>query len=244
MSKGVTIIGAVSLALLVIILGVQLLLVVPGLRAPGLDEQQRGIMVTGEGKASADPDVAMVTVGVETRAQTAREAAGENNERMADLMQALRSMSIAEEDIQTVDYSMRPEIDWDDEEHRVIGYVVSNSVMVKIRQIEHVGDVLDAATEAGANSIFGIQFTIDDPTVLREQARADAMADAQSKARALADLAGVGLGKARLISESFIEQPPIYMERAYAPAVDAGGVPVSPGQLDVNVSVQVTFDMR
>jgi uncharacterized protein YggE len=239
------IIGVVSLVLLVVVLMVQLLLVVPGLRTPSSVEEQRGIMVMGEGKASGEPDLAMVTIGVETRAGTAGEAADKNRERMADVMHALQSMGIAEEDIQTVDYSIQPEIDWDDEEHRVIGYVVTNSVLVKIRQMDQVGDVLDGVTEAGANNIYGIQFTFDDPTNLREQARAGAMADAQSKAQALADLAGLGLGKPRIISESFVEQPPFYMERVYAPAMDAGGgVPVSPGQLEVTVQVQVTFDIR
>jgi uncharacterized protein YggE len=244
MSKVVAIIGAVSLVLLAVILAVQLLVVVPGLRTSSPVEEQGGIIVMGDGKASAEPDVAMVTVGVETRARTARQAADENSERMADAMAALQRMGIAEEDIQTVDYSIQAEIDWDAEEHRVIGYLVSNAVLVKIRQVEQVGDVLDAVTEAGANDIYGIQFAFDDPTKLREQARAEAMADAKSKAQALADLAGVGLGKPRIISESFIEQPPFYMERAYAPAMEAGGVPVSPGQLEVNVNVQVTFDIR
>jgi uncharacterized protein YggE len=245
MSKTVTIIGAVSLALLVVVLVVQLLLVVPSLGALGPGAEQTGIMVMGEGKASGEPDVAMITIGVETRADTAREAADENNEQMADVMAALQGMGIAEEDIRTVDYSIQPEIDWDAEERRVIGYLVINSVLVKIRQVDQVGDVLDAVTGAGANNIYGIQFAFDDPTSLREQARAAAMADAQSKAQALADLAGVGLGKPRIISESFIEQPPYYMERVYAPAMEAGGgVPVSTGQLEVTVNVQVTFDIR
>lgn len=245
MSKTANIVGAVVLALLAMVLVMQLLLVVPGLRTFSTGQEERGIMVMGEGKAWAEPDVAMITIGVETRARTAREAAGENKGRMTDVMEALQGMGIAEEDVQTVDYRIQPEIDWDDGEPRVIGYLASNSVLIKIRQIDQVGDVLDVVTEAGANNIYGIQFTFDDPASLREQARAEAMADAQRKAEALANLAGVGLGKPRIISESFIEPPPFFMETAYAPAMEAGGgVPVSPGQLEVTVQVQVTFDFR
>lgn len=244
MSKSLTVIGTVSLGLLVVVLLVQLLFVVPGLRTASPGEEESGIMVTGQGKVSAEPDVAKVTVGVETRSLTAREAADANKEQMANVMAALQGMGIREEDIQTVDYSIQPEIDWDDEEPRVIGYVVSNSVLVEIREMDEVGDVLDAVTEAGANNIYGIQFTFDDPTNLREQARAQAVADAQSKGQALANLAGVGLGKPRIISESFMEEPSFYVERALAPAAGGAGVPVSAGQLEVTVQVQVTFDMR
>lgn len=245
MSKTAIIVGAVGLVLLAVVLLVQLALVVLSVQPGEVGQEQRGIMVMGEGKALAEPDLAMITIGVETRASTAQLAADENNERMADVMEALQSVGIAEEDIRTVDYSIRAEIDWQGDERRVIGYVVSNSVRVKIREVDHVGEVLDAVTAAGANDIYGIQFTFDEPTELEEQARAEAMADAQGKAQALATLGGVSLGKPRIISESFVELPPLYVERAYAPAMEGGGgALVSPGQLEVTVQVQVTFDIR
>lgn len=246
MSKTATVVGAVGLALLAVILAVQLLLVVPGVGTAPAGQEQTGIIVIGEGKSSAEPDVAMVTVGVETRHRTAEGAAEENKSRMMDVMQALQDMQIPGEDIRTVDFRIQPEIDWDDEEPRVIGYVVANSVLVKIRQVGRVGDVLDAVTDAGANTIHGVQFSIDDPSDIREQARAEAMADAKSRAAQLAELAGVGLGKPRVISESFVEEPPVYLERVYALGAEGGGgpVPISPGQLEVRVQLEVTFDIR
>ena len=155
-------------------------------------------------------------------------------------------MGIAEEDIQTVDYSIRAEIDWEDEERRVIGYVVNNSVQVKMSDMAKVGSVIDAVTEAGANNIYGIQFTFDDPSALRGQARAEAVAEAQNKAEALAQLSGVALGRPRYISESSTEQPPYYLEAMYAVPERAvgGGAEVMPGQLEVTVQVQMTFDIR
>jgi uncharacterized protein YggE len=199
-----------------------------------------------QGEATGQPDLAMITIGVETRDSEARQAAEKNNDQMADVMDALLEMGIAEEDIQTVDYGIRAEIDWEDEEHRVIGYVVNNSVLVKLRDMEKVGSVIDAVTEAGANNIYGIQFTFDDPSALREQARAEAVAEARKKAEALAQLAGVTLGKPRYINESFMEQPPYYLEALYA-APDrgvGGGASVMPGQLEISVQVQVTYDIR
>jgi uncharacterized protein YggE len=244
MSRTGTILGAVGLVMLVVVLVLQLLMV-QGVVAPATGEEPGGINVVAQGKASAEPDLAMITIGVETRETTAGLAAEENNERMADVMDALRAMGVAEEDIQTVDYSIRAEIDWDDDESRVIGYVVDNSVLVKMRDMDEVGDVLDAVTEAGANNIYGIQFTFDDPSALQEEARAEAMAEARKKAEALAQLAGVRLGSPRQINESFTDSSPLYLESMYAPVERAvgGGASVSPGQLEITVQVQVTYDI-
>jgi uncharacterized protein YggE len=245
MSRAGTIIGAVGLALLAVVLVLQLLVVLPGAMAPGTAEEPRGITVMAQGKVSAEPDLAMITIGVETRESTAGLAAAQNDDRMADVMDALEQMGVPEKDIQTVDYSIRAEIDWNDDEQRVIGYVVTNSVLVKMRDMDRVGDVLDAVTQAGANNVYGIRFSFDDPSTLREQARAEAMAEARKKAEALAELAGVRLGSPRNISESFTETPPYYLEPMYAVSERAvgGGTPVEPGQLEVAVQVQVTFDI-
>lgn len=246
MSKAGIVVGAVSLVLLAVVLVLQLV-VVAGPATPGSVTEPTGITVMAQGKATGKPDLAMITVGVETRNAEARAAAEENDDRMADVMAAILELGVAEEDIQTVDYSVRAEIDWDDDERRVIGYVVSNSVMLKLREVDKAGDVLDAVTAAGANNIYGIQFTFDDPAVLREEARAEAMAQARDKAEALAQLAGVGLGKPRYINESFMESPPYYLEPIYAAAergIGGGAAPVQPGQLEVAVQVQITFDIR
>jgi uncharacterized protein YggE len=245
MSKVVMVMGAVALALLVVLLAVQLLVVWPVSARAGSAAQPTGISVMAQGEASGEPDLAMITIGVQTRDAEARTAAAKNSEQMVEVMAALESMGLPEEDIQTVDYSIQPEIDWNDGEQRLLGYVVTNSVLVKMREMDKVGDLLDAVTEAGANSIYGIQFAFDDPTALKEEARADAMSQAQAKAQALAQLAGARLGQARYISESFMEAPPYYLEPIYA----VGGMgadqaaSVMPGQLKVTVQVQVTYEI-
>jgi uncharacterized protein YggE len=246
MSKAVSVIGIVCVVLVAVVLVVQLVWLLPSAARPGTAQESTGISVTAEGKASGKPDLAMITIGVETRDPEAQKAAEQNSAQMAAVMSALREKGVAEEDIRTVDYSIQAEIDYQDNKQRIIGYVVDNSVVVKLRKVDEVGDVLDAATGAGANNIYGIQFTFEDPSALRQEARAEAMAEAQAKAQALAQLAGVGLGKPRQISESIVEPGPLYLDRAYAvPAAEGGGVTsVSAGQLEVTVQVQVTFEIR
>ena len=246
MSRTGIIIGAVGLVLLVLVLVFQLWALVGGGAASGTLQEPTGITVMAQGKASAEPDLAMITIGVQTRDAEARTAAEQNDGRMNEVMGALLQLGIAEEDIRTVDYSVSPEIDWDDDEPRVIGYVVNNSVLVKLREMDRVGDVLDAATAAGANNVYGIQFTFDDPSALREEARAEAMAEAQKKAEALAELAGVRLGRPRYINESFMESPPYFMEQIYAVPAErgiGGGAPIQPGQLEIAIQVQVSYNI-
>ena len=155
MSRIGTIIGAVGLVLLVLVLVLQLVALLPGSAASGTLQEPSGITVMAQGEASGEPDLAMITIGVQTRDAEARTAAEKNDSRMNEVIGALLELGVAGEDIQTVDYSVRAEIDWDDDEQRVIGYLVSNSVLVKLREVDGVGDVLDAVTAAGANNIGG-----------------------------------------------------------------------------------------
>ncbi len=227
------------------VLAVELLLVLPAARedAPtGEAALQNAIHVSGEGRVSAEPDMAQINVGVETRSVTAQRAVTQNAADMNRVMGALAELGIDEEDIQTTDFSIRPEVDFrEDRGSRVVGYVVTNSVRVKIRDVEQAGDVLDAVTAAGANQIFGITFTVEDPRPIQEQARTLAVEAARDKAEALADAAGVRLGE--LLSMSEIEfGGPVFVERAAAPMeAIGGGIAVQPGQLEFAIQVQLTY---
>ncbi|MFQ6001558.1 MAG: SIMPL domain-containing protein, partial [Anaerolineae bacterium] len=201
------ILGAATVLLVAAVLTVELAMVVPAVKAggpPGVvaTEEQNAISVSGEGRVSAEPDMAEIIIGVESRAPTAKEAASQNSEDMNEVVAVLGEMGIAEEDIQTVDYSIRAEIDYrGDEGPTVVGYVVTNAVRVKVRDLDLVGDLLDEVTEAGANNIYGITFTIEDPRPFQERAREMAVADARSKARQLAEAADVRLGDLLSLSE-------------------------------------------
>jgi len=248
MSRVVSIVlGVITVLLVAAILAVELGMVVPAVKAggpSGAEETKNAISVTGVGKVSAEPDMAEITIGVESRAPTAKEAASQNSGDMSEVMAVLKEMGIAKEDIQTVDYSIRTEMDYrEGEEPKVIGYVVTNAVRVKVRDLDLVGDLLDGVTEAGANTIYGINFTIEDPRAFQEQAREMAVADARNKAQQLAEAADVRLGVLLSLSEYAIEGP-VYVERAMAEGIGGGGAPpISAGQLEITIQVQMSYEI-
>lgn len=204
-----------------------------------------GITVVGQGEAFGQPDQAEVQVGVEVFADTVAEATAENETTIQRIMDALEDEGIAAEDIQTTNYSLWAEQRYGDNgPEGIAGYRVTNQVNVTIRDIDQVSDVLAAVTEAGANSIYGVYFTVADPAALEAEARAQAMADARERAESLAELGGVELGAIQVISE-VIGQPvqPFYGgDRAVA--MEAAGPSISPGQLSYHVQVQVTFGLQ
>ncbi len=209
----------------------------------------RTITVVGVGKAYGTPDVAYVTVGVETRDASVQVAVDDNAEIMNDILDALKALGIADADLQTSNYSVYTERevsprapDTEGTEGALV-YHVQNQVSVKVRDLDILGDVLDEAVSAGANSIYGISFGVDDPSELQAEARADAVADAKARAESLAELNGVAVGDVWQISEVITGSPMLYERVAYA--VPAGfGTPVEPGQLEVQMQIQVTYAIR
>ncbi|MCA9874677.1 MAG: SIMPL domain-containing protein [Anaerolineales bacterium] len=205
-----------------------------------------GITVVGQGEAYDTPDQAQVQVGVEIFAPTVAEATSQNEATIQQIMDALNAMDIASEDVQTTNYSLWAEQIYGDKgPEGIAGYRVTNQVNVTIRDIDQVSDVLSAVIDAGANTIYGIQFSVADPAELEAEARAAAMADARARAESLAELAGVDLGSITMISE-VINQPvmPMGYGGGMAVAEVAAGPSVSPGQLNYNVQVQVTFAIQ
>jgi len=242
------ILAAITVLLVAAVLTVELAMVVPAVKAggpSGAEEAERAISVTGEGRVYAKPDIAQIIIGVESRAKTAKEAARQNSDDMDEMMAVLEEMGIAKEDIQTVDYSIRAEMYYpEDEPPRVVGYVVNNAVQVKVRDLDLVGELLDQVTEAGANNIYGITFTIEDPRPFQEQAREMAVADGHSKAEQLAEAADIRLGALISLSEYMVGGP-VYVERAaVAEGIGGGGAPpISPGQLEIVVQVGMSYEI-
>ena len=219
----------------------------PAASATAVESAGGGITVVGQGKAYGQPDQAQVQAGVEIFAETVSEATGQNEAVIAQIIAALSQMGINAEDIQTTNYSLWAEQIYGERgPEGIAGYRVTNMVNVTIRDIDTVGDVLAAVTEAGANSIYGINFTVADPAALEDEARAAAMADARERAASLAELGGVALGDVQLISE-VIGQPaprPFGGGGDFAVMESAAVPSVSPGELSYQVQVQVTFDIQ
>ena len=221
------------------------------LESVNLNNQQEGIWVTGKGKVAAVPDVALLRLGIEAQETTVAQAQSEATEAMGKVMAALIGNGVAEKDIQTQYFSIRQVTRWNDtrEEEVVIGYRVRNTVNTKIRDIETVGVIIDAVALAGGDltRIDSINFSIDDPSVYYEEARDKAMADAQAKARHLAELAGVKLGKPTYIAEGIQVPPTIYPRAEFdiipapAPAPVIEMPPISPGETEIILTVQVAY---
>lgn len=209
-------------------------------------QQQTGIWVTGQGEVMAVPDIAELRLGVEVQADTVAEAQTQASDAMGKVQQALEDNGVAEKDIQTQRYSIYPVTRWisDKDEQEIIGYRVTNIVAAKIRDVDEAGAIIDAVTEAGgdATRIQDISFDVDDKTPYYEQARAEAVEDANNKATQLAELADVRLGKATYISEGAVYLP--VRADSYNVYPEAGGTtPISPGELEITVQVQVIYQI-
>ena len=210
-----------------------------------INNQQEGIWVSGRGVVTVTPDIAILRLGVEAQAATVAIAQSQATEAMDEVMAALTDNGVAEKDIQTQYFSIRQITKWDrdKEEEIVIGYRVTNKVNAKIREIDKVGAVIDAVAEAGGDlvRIDSIDFSVDDPSAYYEEARGKAMADA--KAEQLADLAGVRLGKPTYISEgiSYPIYPRVMMEMAVPAPALVVETPISPGEMDISLTVQVAY---
>jgi uncharacterized protein len=205
-----------------------------------------GITVVGQGEAFGAPDKATIQVGVETFAPAVSEATSQNEATIARIMTALTNLNIPAEDIQTTNYSLWAEQIYGERgPEGIAGYRVNNQVNVTMRDINQVSAVLAGVMDAGANTIYGIQFSVADPAGLEEEARAAAMADANARATSLAELAGVQLGNVKIVSE-VIGQPimPYGLGGGMAMAEMAAAPSISPGQLSYNVQVQVTYAIR
>ncbi|MEZ4517184.1 MAG: SIMPL domain-containing protein [Chloroflexota bacterium] len=180
---------------------------------PGVTETTalpRQVTVVGYGEVFGEPDQAQVQIGVETFSPTVNEATTDNETTLSTVMEALSGAGIPKKDIQTSNYSVWAEQIYGDRgPEGIAGYHVSNMVTVTIRDIGLVDDVLGAVTQAGANSIYGVNFTVADSAALEAEARAEAVADAQQRAESLAELAGVELGEPILISEVVNQSSPM-----------------------------------
>jgi len=213
-----------------------------------LNQQNTGIWVTGEGKVSVVPDVAVLNLGVEAQAETVTEAQQQAAEAMEAVMAVLDEQDIAKKDIKTQYFSIYPVRRWDNGKETLIGYRVTNMVTVKIREMDNTGVIIDAVAEAGGDytRINSISFTVDDPTDYYEEAREMAMEDAKDKAEQLAKLAKVDLGKPTYINETgaYIPVPrEYYVESAPVPA-PVPTTPISPGETEIRLTVQVVYSIE
>lgn len=219
---------------------VALMLAVPTLASAG----DGRITVTGEGRVATAPDMATVSLGVTTEADTAAAALSANNEQLAAVLARLVAAGIAERDVQTTGLSLGPR--WDhrpgENQPRVTGYIASNQVTVRVRALDRLGALLDAAVADGANTLNGLSFGVAEPQPLLDDARTRAVADARRKAMLYAAAAGVELGALVSLSEAVEMGGPQPMFRQMADAM-AEAVPVAGGEVGLNAVVTLIYEI-
>lgn len=205
------------------------------------------LTVSGEGKASAAPDMATLMSGVVSEGKTAREALDANSGAVATMIEAIKATGIEARDISTAGFSVRPQYTSpkkDGDEPRITGYQVNNSVTVRLRDLGKLGDLLDQLVTKGANQIGGIAFDIADPAKLEDAARVAAVTDARHQAETMAEAAGVRLVRIVSMAGEGGARPMPRMLMAAPVAMKADSVPVEAGETEIRAGVTVVYEVE
>ncbi len=213
--------------------------------------QQAGLWVSGQGKVKVTPDIATLTLGVSSQSPTVADAQFQAATAMDKVMSALTGSGVASKDIQTRNFSVQQLTRYDNARQQsvITGYQVSNMVTAKIRAIDKIGLTIDAVAAAGGDStrINGVNFSVDQPENFFVQARELAMNDAKAKADQLARLGSLNLGKPTYVSENSSSPPmpfPVSVARSEMAGAAAPTTPISPGEMDITINVQVTYAIQ
>jgi len=203
------------------------------------------VSVNGIGTVTTNPDTASIQLGVTVTNATLAEAQGQASTQMQAIIDALVAAGIEEKDIQTSSYyvSVVQNYDSNGNPSEVTNFQVQNLVNVVVRNIDNVGPVLDGAVAAGANTVYGVNFYVDDSTAASSEARALAVQDAQQKAQELATAAGKTLGPIVSITEAY-SYGPVYGKGGGAMAAEsAAPAPIQVGTTTVQIEVTVVYEL-
>lgn len=203
----------------------------------------RTVSVSGNAQVTLKPDIAFLNFGTQNRGADVAAARDANNKLMEKVFAALKAKGVdMDKDVKTINFSVSPI--YDETGKKVTEYQIDNSIQVKVRNLDKLGEIMEAATAAGANTAGGLYFDVEDREGAYNQALTEAIKNARMRAETLAKSAGTSLGAVVSATENgsyYPYYPPIYYGRDYA--MD-GGVPVSSGSLQVSAAVSVTFELR
>ncbi|MFO0780680.1 MAG: SIMPL domain-containing protein [Candidatus Gracilibacteria bacterium] len=211
----------------------------------------RTITVAGEGKISAKPDIANISLSVVSKGATVKQVTADNNTKMNQVLGAVKGLGVDAKDITTSQYSLYPEYDYSylskSGVNKIIGYNLTQEITVKVRDLQKVDDILDSATKAGANQVGALAFDLDDAGSVKKEARAKAFDKAKEKAQEMASMAGVRLGRVVTFSEEAPAYPYPQYNFAMEAKMDAGvtaAPSIEPGQKELTMSVSVTYEIE
>lgn len=205
------------------------------------------LSISATGEVSSAPDMATITAGVQTEAETASAAMSQNAARMQGVYNALREAGVAERDMQTSSLSLQPRYDYSNRDGRppeVTGYTASNQLTVTVRDLDNLGRTMDAIVEQGGNTISGLRFGLDDASEARDEARRRAVETAVERAELYAEATGYRVARIVTISETSHDTPqPMPMMTMRAESADAS-TEVSQGEVGYQATVSIVFELR
>ena len=242
---------APTLAALSLTVGSPLPALAQQIEGPTISAQGTVLSVTGEGRSSREPDIAMFSAGVVTTGKTAGAALEANSAAMNRVISALKRSGIADRDIQTSNLNVSPVYadrnrsanTLEEEAPPIIGYRTTNQVMVRQRKIAQFGKVIDTLVSAGANQVNGPNFQLENQDEALDEARREAMQKARERANLYASAAGLRVKRILSITESGGYSPRPQMMYARVASDQAESTPVAAGEVEMQASVQVMFEL-
>lgn len=240
-----------NLISILVILAVTAIVIVALITANNVQDNDR-FSVKGSGVVYAKADIANITIGLNTGVKlTAVEATKESTTKMDSIIKELKGLNIDEKDIKTTNYRLNPSYNWTQKDGQVLkGYEVTQNVVVKIRDLDKIGDVIAKTTEQGANQIGSIAFTIDDEYELKNKARELAIEKAKEKAETMAKQTGMKLGDVKSVyeNEASVNAPYAYANAKMEAVSYGGGALESPtietGQNEIRVEVTLVYEVK
>ena len=201
--------------------------------------------VTGEGKVNITPDIAVVSAGIIADGATVKAAQDQINNVVKKVSDTVKALGVNSEDIQTTNYNINPKYDYTSGSQRVTGYTANTTLTIKVKDLDKINSVINAATANGANQINGLSFDVEDKQKAENEAREKAVADAKKKAESAAKVAGFTLGSLINYHESF-DEPTIFLQRggSLSKDVSVSETRVEPGSTEITVSVTLSYEVR
>ncbi|MCJ8015133.1 SIMPL domain-containing protein [Paenibacillus sp. KQZ6P-2] len=213
------------------------------------DVQRNVVNVVGKGEVSVKPDIAYLSIGVDTQASTAQSAQKANAEKIQKITDALKNTwKIADKDIQSVSFYVQPNYTYNDKEgQKVTGYTAHHTLQVSYRDLSKIGKLLDDASNAGANNIDNVIFSVENRDQYEEQVIQKAMANADLKAGAIAKAAKRQLGAVLTVSQGDVSSPVIYTQakmESMADAASNNSTAVAPGEVKISTQLSVQYELK
>lgn len=198
--------------------------------------------IMGEGKVSVKPDIALVSVGISANAATVKMAQDQINIVIKKVSDSIKSLGLEEKDIQTVNYSINPNYEFQPTQ-KITGYQANTNLSIKVRNLENIDKVIDTSTANGANQIGGISFDVEDREKYLNEAREKAVTDAKNKASQAAKIGGFSLGRLVNYNESTNSMPKI-MELSRGAADTPTPTQVEVGSTEIVINVTLSYEIR